>query len=82
MEWFLPDRCLVVPDDCDIMKAAAYLVGHTSQYPGHTLKFDPDAKELFDSYQVFFNIRCTQCRKRQDADAAAEEGATCVVSCV
>ncbi len=70
-----------MPDNCDLTKAAAFLVRQTSQYPGLELKFDPEAKELFDSYQVFFNIRCTQCRKRQDADAAAEEGATCVVSC-
>ena len=69
-----------MPEECDLTKAAAFLVRQTSQYPGLELKFDPEAKELFDSYQVFFNIRCTQCRKRQDADAAAEEGATCVVS--
>ena len=80
MEWYLPDRRIEVPADCDLTKAAEFLVSHTSRYPEHVLTFEPDAKELFDSYQVFFNIRCTKCRNQQDADAAAEEGAPRVVS--
>ena len=55
-------------------------MSHTARYPELVLTFEPDAKELFDSYQVFFNIRCTKCRLRQDADAAAEEGAPRIVS--
>ena len=76
MEWYLPDRRIVVPVECSLTKAAEFLVRQTAPHPGLELQFDPEAKELFDSYQVFFNIRCTQCRNRQDADAAAEEGAT------
>ena len=68
MEWLLPDRRLPVPPDCDLSKAADFLVSQTADYPGLTLYFDPDAKQLFDSYHVFFNIRRTKCRKRQDAD--------------
>ena len=80
MEWYLPDRRIVVPAECDLSKAAEFLVSHTARYPELVLTFEPDAKELFDSYQVFFNIRCTQCRNRQDADAAAEEGASRILS--
>ena len=75
MEWYLPDRRIEVPEECDLSKAAEFLVSHTSRYPELVLTFDPEAKELFDSYQVFFNIRCTQRRNQQDAGAAAEEGA-------
>ena len=80
MEWFIPDRRLVVPPELSITTAADFLVKQTSCYPGLTLTFDQAARDMFDSYQVTFNVRCTLQRKRQDADAAAEEGAMHVVS--
>ena len=80
MEWFIPDRRLKVPDELNITTASEFLVRQTSVYPGITPNFEQVAKELFDSYQVVFNVRCTSHRKRQGADAAAEEGAIHVVS--
>ena len=80
MEWFIPDRRLPVPTELNITTASEFLVQQTAVYPGLTLNFEQTAKELFDSYQVIFNVRCTGHRNRQDADAAAEEGATHVVS--
>ena len=80
MEWLLPDRRLPVPPECDLTKAADFLVKQTARHPGLALAFTPAAKDAFDSYQVAFNVRCTGHRNRQDADAAAEEGAMHVVS--
>ena len=48
MEWYLPDRRIVVPAECDLSKAAEFLVSHTARYPELVLTFEDDAKELFD----------------------------------
>ena len=80
MEWLLPDRRLPVPAELNITTAADFLVRQTAIHPGLVLTFTKEAKDAFDSYQVIFNIRCTGHRTRQDADAAAEEGAMHVVS--
>ena len=74
VEWLLPNRRLDVPDECNLLKAAEHLASHTSRHPGHVVEFDTDARDMFDSYQVMLNARCSLLLTDQDADAAAEEG--------
>ena len=74
VEWLLPDRRIDVPEALQLGTASARLIEFTSVQPSRTLKFEPRAKDMFDSYSVMFNSRVSVRRKQQDADAAAEEG--------
>ena len=74
VEWLLPDRRLDVPDDLKLGTASARLIEYTGVQPSRTLVFEQEAKNIFDSYSVMFNTRVSVRRKKQDADAAAEEG--------
>ena len=74
VEWLLPDRRLDVAEDLRLGTASATLIEYTSVHPGRTIKFEPLAKDMFDSYSVMFNTRVSVRRKQQDADSAAEEG--------
>ena len=70
----LPDRRLDVPEDLKLGTPSARLIEYTGVQPGRTLQFEQQAKDMFDSYSVMFNTRVSVRRKKQDADAAAEEG--------
>ena len=74
VEWLLPDRRLEVPETLDLVKASAHLITFTARYPGLVLEFSDPARDIFDSYTVMFNTRCSEYRRRSDADSAAEEG--------
>ena len=74
VEWLLPNRRIDVPEQLQLSAASARLIEYTSVLPGRVLQFEPDARDMFDSYSVMFNTRVSVRRKRQDADAAAEEG--------
>ena len=78
VEMSLPNRRIEIPEALTLASASAKLIRYTSQYPGLVLEFDEQARDLFDGYNVLFNTRVGILRKQQDADAAAEEGATCV----
>ena len=74
VEWLLPDRRIDVPEALQLGTASTKLIEYTSLQPSHTLQFEPQAKDVFDSYSVMFNSRVSVRRRQQDADAAAEEG--------
>ena len=79
VEWLLPDRRLSVPESLDLVKASAHLITFTARYPGLVLEFSQPARDTFDSYTVMFNTRCSEYRRKSDADSAAEEGITRVL---
>ena len=54
VEWCLPNRRLVIPDEHDILNAASRLVDATKGRPSINLEFETAARELFDSYGVMF----------------------------
>ena len=74
VEWLLPDRRIEVPEDLRLGTASATLIEYTSVQPGPTLLLEPLTKDMFDSYSAMFNPRVSVRRKKQDADAATEEG--------
>ena len=78
LEVLPPNRRIEVPERLTLNSASEHLISFNAKYPGLVLEFEDDARDSFDCYGVVFNTRCSQLRKKQDADAAAEEGAMCV----
>ena len=78
VEWLLPDRRIQVPDELSLCKAAEHIVGCTGPRPHMQLVFSTDARERFDSFATAFNIKSAKLRRGSNADAAAEEGPSCL----
>ena len=78
VEWLLPDRRLEIPDELSLHKAAERIVGRTGPHPHMQLAFSTDARERFDSFATAFNIKSAKLRNGSNADAAAEEGPSCL----
>ena len=78
VEWLLPDRHIAIPDELSLHKAAERIVGRTGPHPHMQLTFSTDARERFDSFATAFNIESARLRRGSNADAAAEEGLSCL----
>ena len=74
VEWLLPDRDVAVPPELDV-KAKAQEFVKKFDVPHRQLHFEDKARQLFQSYSTYFNIRVKLHREECLVDDAASLGA-------